>query len=176
LVLANALWAEEGTAPAAGQATTQRTFRGVALTDLAGKKVALDSLLAKGPVVVNFWATWCGPCRVEMPLLEKVYQDLRLKGVAFAAISLDRRVSRETMEAFLKTRGFTVPVYRDEDAAVARRFSIASIPTTIVLKPSGEIFYLARGYRPGDDVLLRKKIEELVAAAANETGAGPSKQ
>lgn len=146
------------------------------LTDLVGKKVALDSLLARGPVVINFWATWCGPCRVEMPLLEKAYQELGPKGVSFAAISLDRRMSKDAMEAFLKSRGFSVPVYRDEDAALAKKFGILAIPTTIVLKSSGEVFYLAKGYRPGDEVLLRKKVEELVATAAKEPGAGTDRR
>lgn len=108
-------------------------------------------------------------------MLEKVYQELHPKGITFAAISLDRRVSKEAMESFLKSRGFSVPVYRDDDAAVAKRFSILSIPTTIALKPDGEIFYLAKGYRPGDEVLLRKRLEELVAAA-KKPDAGPDKQ
>ena len=154
----------------------KQPFQGVVLTDCVGKKVALDSLLAGGPVVINFWATWCGPCRIEMPLLEKVYQELGPKGVAFAAISLDRRMSKDAMEAFLKSRGFNVPVYRDEDAGVAKRFNILAIPTTIVLKPDGEVFYLAKGYRPGDEILLRKKVEELVAAAAKKPDARPEKQ
>lgn len=125
----------------------------------------MDSLLARGPVVLNFWATWCGPCRAEMPNLEKIFKEVGPKGVSFAAISLDRRVTKEAMVAFLKSKSFTVPVYRDDDAVLARIFKVSAIPATFVLKPTGEVFYQTKGYRPGDEILLKKKVEELVAAA-----------
>ncbi|MFZ1947367.1 MAG: redoxin domain-containing protein [bacterium] len=150
------------TAPAAASFAKQ----GLVLTDLAGNQTALDSLLAKGPVVLNFWATWCGPCRTEMPYLSKVYNELGPKGVGFAAVSLDRGLSREVLEKFVKGRGFVLPLYRDDSGALARKFGVAAIPTTVLLKPSGEVAHLARGFRPGDEVLLRKKIEEVVAAVA----------
>jgi len=158
---------------AAAEGPAALDLRGAVLTDLAGKSILLDSLLTKGPVVLNFWATWCGPCRAEMPNLEKVFKEVGPKGVSFAAISLDRRVGKEAMESFLKGRGFTVPVYLDKDAALAKMFKVSAIPATIVLKPTGEIFYSTKGYRPGDEILLKKKVEELVAAAVKQAATNP---
>jgi thiol-disulfide isomerase/thioredoxin len=149
----------------AAEGAAESPFHGIVLTDTAGKKVPMDSLLSGGPVVLNFWATWCGPCRREMPNLEKVFKEVGPKGVSFAAVSLDTRVSKEAMDAFLKRLEFTLPVYRDDGAVLARMFKVSAIPATFVLKPTGEIFYQTKGYRPGDEILLQKKVEELVAAA-----------
>ena len=150
--------------------------QGLVLVDLNGKKVPLDTLMARGPVVLNFWATWCGPCRLEMPQFQKIYQVLHPKGVQFGAISLDRKLSKDVLEQFLKKGGVTVPVYRDEDGTLARKFSILAIPTTVVLKRDGEVFYLTKGYRPGDEVLLRKKIEELVAGGEKQAPSQPAQK
>jgi thiol-disulfide isomerase/thioredoxin len=155
-----------GTAAPATPAAANFAKQGLVLTDLAGKQIGLDSLLAKGPVVINFWATWCGPCRIEMPYLSKVYSELGPKGVGFAAVSLDRGMSREVLEKFVKGRGFTLPLYRDDNGTLARKFGVAAIPTTFLLKPSGDVVHVGKGFRPGDEVMLRKKIEEVSAAVA----------
>jgi thiol-disulfide isomerase/thioredoxin len=144
--------------------------QGLVLKDLNGKRVLLDSLLARGPVVLNFWATWCGPCRLEMPQLQKVFQELEPKGVGFAAVSLDRGMSKEVLEGFLKSRGIGLPVYRDEEGSLARRFGVAAIPATFVLKSDGQVAHSTKGYRPGDEVLLRKKIEEIMTPAKAAKG------
>jgi thiol-disulfide isomerase/thioredoxin len=150
---------------ASGADTASFAGQGLALTGLDGKKIPLDTLLAMGPVVINFWATWCGPCRIEMPQLQKVFQEMEGKGVYFAAVSLDRGMKREVLENFLKGRGIVVPVYRDESGDLARRFGVTAIPSTFVLAPGGEVAYHTKGYHPGDEILLRKKIEEAKAAA-----------
>jgi thiol-disulfide isomerase/thioredoxin len=139
--------------------------KGLALVDLGGKKVPLDTLLAKGPVVLDFWATWCGPCRVEMPHLQKIYQELAPKGVQFCAVSLDRGMSKTALVQFLQRGSLTLPVYRDETGTLAKAFKVAAIPTTIVFSKGGGIYYQTKGFRPGDEVLLKKKIESLLTPA-----------
>jgi thiol-disulfide isomerase/thioredoxin len=139
------------------------------LVDLGGKRVPLDTLLARGPVVLNFWATWCGPCRAEMPQLQKVYQATAPKGMTFCAVSIDQKMAKGAMEQFLKKAGFVVPVYRDETGALAKVFKVVAIPTTIVLTKTGDIHYQTKGYRPGDEILLKKKIEELLASSVDPT-------
>jgi thiol-disulfide isomerase/thioredoxin len=141
---------------------------GIVLTDLAGDSVSVDSLLATGPVVLNFWATWCGPCRIEMPHLQKVHAETESLGVHFAAISLDNARSKSRVEQYIKKQGVTLPVYQDANGSVARLFKIMAIPTTIVLNSKGETHHLARGYRPGDEIILRKKIDEVLKAYDRE--------
>jgi thiol-disulfide isomerase/thioredoxin len=135
---------------------------GVVLTGLDGKSVRVDSLLAEGPVVLNFWATWCKPCRLEMPQLEKIHKDLGPRGVHFAAISLDSKSSEKRLVQYIQKYGVSLPVYRDGEGKLARLFNVAAIPTTVVLNQEGKIHHKTRGYRPGDEVLLKKKIEVLI--------------
>jgi thiol-disulfide isomerase/thioredoxin len=145
--------------------------KGLVLIDLGGKKVPLDTLLAKGPVVLNFWATWCGPCRLEMPQLQKIYQELAPKGVQFCAVSLDRGMSKTALEQFLQRGSVTIPVYRDETGTLAKAFKVTAIPATMVFAKGGSIYYQTKGFRPGDEVLLKKKIEGLLPAASKVEGA-----
>ena len=144
---------------------------GLSLVDLDGRKVALDSLVAGGPVVLNFWATWCGPCRREMPELEKIYRDFSAKGVQFCAVSLDRNISRTALEQFLKKGGVTLPIYRDGTGVLAKAFKVTAIPATMVFAKGGAVHYQTKGFKPGDEILLRKKIEALIVAPPEPRGA-----
>ena len=127
------------------------------LTKLDGSTLEMNSFRGK-VVVINFWATWCGPCLTELPLFEKVIA--KYKGdndVVFLAITTDE--DRELVSPFLKQHKFNLPVayaeYLDE------LFAISSIPTTIVLDRKGETSFRQAGYNPREDfvVMLSGKIE-----------------
>ncbi len=129
---------------------------------LDGKKIDLDGVNAKAPVVLNFWATWCGPCRLELPHLQKIYEEYSAKGIVFMAVSLDNPKQRQKVGEYLKNNGITMPVYIDTKGELAKRFKISAIPATFILAKGGSVFYQTRGYRPGDEILLRKKIDSLL--------------
>jgi len=129
------------------------------LRTLSGEAVSLDSLLTNGPVVINFWATWCGPCRLEMPRLEAIYEELHKKGVEFAAVSLDNPRLKDRVRSYVEKNKITFPVYLDSKGELARKFKVVAIPTTVVLAKNGEVVYQTRGYRPGAEIILKKKIE-----------------
>jgi thiol-disulfide isomerase/thioredoxin len=158
----------------AGAMPASAGYENIVLTDLEGNEVKVDSLLAEGPVVLNFWATWCRPCRVEMPHVEKIADDLASRKVHFAAISLDARNRKAQLEKFIVKNEVKLPVYVDPLGTVAKRFKVAAIPTTVVLDSQAEISFRTKGYRPGDEVLLKKKIEALLPeeeeAAESEAG------
>jgi thiol-disulfide isomerase/thioredoxin len=145
--------------------------KGLILRDMDGKRTHVDSLLVTGPVILNFWATWCPPCKIEMPHLEKIAKELSTKDVHFAAISLDSRRNKSHLEKYIEKNKMALPVYRDPEGTLARRFRVIAIPTTIVLDQSGQIHYSARGYKPGDEIVLKKKIEALIRPA--EDGSEP---
>jgi len=137
-------------------------YDNIVLTDLDGNEVKVDSLLAEGPVVLNFWATWCRPCRMEMPHIEKIAADLGSRKVHFAAISIDARNRQTQLRQYIVKNEIKLPVFVDPEGIVARRFKVAAIPTTVVLDGEAEISLRTKGYRPGDEVLLKKKIEALL--------------
>lgn len=137
-------------------------MEGIVLRDMDGKPVPVDSLLADGPVILNFWATWCRPCRVEMPKLQGVHEELAGQPVHFAAVSLDTRRNKSKVEEYIEKNEVTLPVYRDPEGTLAKKFKITAIPTTILLDRGAEVAFTTRGYRPGDEVLLKKEIQALL--------------
>ncbi len=107
--------------------------------DINGNNVALSDFKGK-PVVVNFWASWCPPCKTEMPFFNEVYKEVGSE-VEFMMIDLVDG-SRETEakgKAFIKDNGYIFPVYFDIDQSAAITYSIYSIPTTVFIDKSGQI-------------------------------------
>jgi peroxiredoxin len=108
---------------------------GFTLSGLDGKTYALDALRGK-IVLVNFWATWCPPCRKEMPDMEKLYQRFASKGLIVLAVSDEKR---ETVEEFLKKQNYTFPVLLDPDRKVNTSFSVEGIPKSFLFDRQGKL-------------------------------------
>jgi peroxiredoxin len=120
------------------------------LTDLDGKAHRLRD--ARGKVVlVNFWATWCPPCRQELPSMQRAWQ--RLKGEGFAMYAVDIGEDEETILPFVLSTGveLTFPILLDRDSAVLKAWPVIALPTTFVLDSEGHIVYRAVGGREWDD-------------------------
>jgi cytochrome c biogenesis protein CcmG/thiol:disulfide interchange protein DsbE len=143
-------------------------MEGLELQAMNGGSVSVDSLLDEGPLVLDFWATWCRPCRVEMPKIQKIYEELAGEKVHFAAVSLDTRQSKNRVEAYIRQNAVSIPVYRDPEGRLARKFKVTAIPTTILIDQRGEVAYQTRGYRPGDEILLKKEIQALIDTRGGE--------
>lgn len=102
------------------------------LPDTAGKMVKLsDALHGNKVVMINFWATWCGPCRVEMPGFEKLYNDEKNNGLVILAIAEDKE--RPKLDDYLRSKPVSFPVLIDKDNALAEKLKITSFPTTIIV-------------------------------------------
>lgn len=103
------------------------------LTDLNGKKVSLESLRGK-PVFLNFWATWCYPCRSEMPDL----QDMYLKyGGQMHFLTINSQESANTVRKFMQENKYTFPVILDSNGVVGGKYRVTGIPTTVILDADG---------------------------------------
>ena len=113
------------------------------LNTITGESFKLSEQRGK-PVFLNFWATWCGPCRVEMPDMEKLQQAM---GDQILIVGIDIRESLSTVQNFLRYRGFTWTFVLDSNGAVARDYEVAAIPTSIFIDAKGVIVRKFRGTR-----------------------------
>jgi cytochrome c biogenesis protein CcmG/thiol:disulfide interchange protein DsbE len=112
------------------------------LPDLNGNRVALSD--HRGQVVlINFWATWCPPCRVEMPEFEAVYREYRDEG--FEILGVDQREPVELVEEFVTERGFSWIFLLDEDFDVSREYAATSIPKSILVDRDGTVVQIWTG-------------------------------
>ncbi len=111
---------------------------GFGLQNLAGQMVALPDFRGK-PVLRNFWATWCPPCREEMPLLQEVFQDKALADKGLVVLTVDLGESPATVEAFMKSNGYSFPVLLDTQQIVANTYNVRGIPTTFFIDKDGII-------------------------------------
>lgn len=107
------------------------------LLDLNGQAVSLSSLRGK-PVLLNFWATWCGPCRQEMPYLQQINAEWAPKGLVLLAIDIGE--SSAQVKTFLETNDLSLPTLLDSNRTVSTRlYNITAIPTTFFIDKNGII-------------------------------------
>ncbi len=106
------------------------------LEDLSGKPVSLDDYLGS-VVLVNLWATWCPPCRDEMPTLQTFYEKYRSNG--FVLVSINQEETRETVVPFVKEFGLTFPVWLDLDYQAQRVFKTENLPSSYVIDRTGRV-------------------------------------
>ncbi len=133
------------------------------LTDLSGKEVSLSAL--RGQVVVlNFWATWCPPCREEIPSFVKLQKELQKQGVQFVGVSLDEE-GFEVVRPFAKEYKINYPLLVDEGWTVASRYGATeALPTTVLINRNGQIVATVPGMLTED--ILRPMLDVLMAEDA----------
>ena len=122
--------------------------------------MSLSDLKGKG-VILNFWATWCGPCRQEMPLLQKAFEDHGDEGLVVVGVDVGEQA--EPVQAFFKELGLTFPALLDADQEISRLYRVYGLPTTFFLDRQGVINYVLVG--PADQALLDRQIPEILGAS-----------
>lgn len=138
-------------------------LRSLSLPDLDGALVALDGYLGTGPVVLDFWATWCKPCLLAMPELQELYADLEPRGLRVVGINEDGPRNAAKVRPFLQANGYTFPVLLDLNREAQRRLQAIALPTTLVLDKNGVLLHSSFGYRPGETDKLRALLEPHLA-------------
>ena len=131
-------------------ATVGKAAPNFQLQNLDGQSISLSELKGK-PVLVNFWATWCGPCVSEMPYIQEIYGEWSGKGLVVLTINIGD--SSSEAEQFLQDHNLSLPVLLDTNKAVAQRYNIRGIPTTFFIDKDGIIQVKVIGAFPNKEAI-----------------------
>lgn len=111
------------------------------------------------PIILNFWATWCPPCREEMPSMQRAYDAVSSDGISLIAINVGE--DAETIEQFLASYPVEFPLPMDLDSRVVQSYPVKGLPTTFVIDAEGRLAYVATGGREWDDPKILDQVRAL---------------
>ncbi|MEW8506530.1 MAG: TlpA disulfide reductase family protein [Candidatus Thiodiazotropha sp.] len=124
-----------------------------------GVNIKLSEL--RGQVVmVNFWASWCGPCRQEMPLLQQLFERYQSLGFSLLGVNVDE--NRAAADKMLKDLPVSFPILYDDSSRVSKEYQVKAMPSTFMVDRDGRIRYLHKGYKPGYEEDYQQQIRELL--------------
>ena len=132
------------------------------LEDSEGEIFELNKETGDSPILLSFWATWCKPCVEEMAEYSKIYSEMKSSGFKMFAISTDNEKTVSKVKPFVKSKGYSFPVLLDTNSEVSRKYYAKAVPFTVLIDKNGNIDYTHLGYMRGDEVQVKKKIEELL--------------
>ena len=148
---------------------------------LDGSQFRLADVSGQSIVMVDFWATWCGPCVEEMPLLVQIADEFKSQGVVFCAVNEGDDAQR--IKAFQSAKKLDFPVALDQTGEAAGKYGVEGIPTLVLVDKNGVIQSVHVGYNPGIKRTLRRELLDLLAgkdlaaeAAANRAPKTSSKR
>lgn len=130
------------------------------LPSLSGGNLSLASLKGK-VVLLDFWASWCGPCKEELPELEKIKAAYAAKGVAVVTVNIDK--DRENAQSMVKKLKLTLAVALDPSGGTAGKYGLPTMPSSYVVDKTGVVRYVHEGFRSGDQEKMKRELDELLA-------------
>jgi peroxiredoxin len=133
----------------------------LALATLDGGRTTLADHRGK-LVVLNFWATWCQPCALEMPSLEALWRRYRDRGLVVVAVSVDRGSPRNLLEPYVSNLKLTFPILLDPDAKTSDGWRVTALPATFLITPNGDAAGMAVGAREWDSAEMKALVERLL--------------
>ncbi len=129
------------------------------LQDMSGREVSLDDY--KGEIViVDFWATWCGPCRMTMPMLDDIQEEYAGK---MSVLAVNLQEPKGVVREYILEHGLNSKVLLDEDGSVGRQYGAAAIPLQLLIDQNGIIRLILNGFHPGMGAQFRNEINKLLS-------------
>jgi thiol-disulfide isomerase/thioredoxin len=133
--------------------------------DLDGEDFDLSDHLGKDVIILSFWSTWCGPCKAEMPTLQKLHESHDGKGLKIVSISLDGADTMAGVKPYIKSNGYTFTVVIDEDTSIAQSYNPRSaLPFMVMLNRDGAIHKQVEGFQLSEADHLVSEVKALVEA------------
>jgi peroxiredoxin len=151
------------TPPVVGKAAPE-----FSLSSLDGRAISLSDYRGKKKLVVSFWASWCGPCRMEMPVLQAFYEKHRDSSDKFELLAISIDDNRRDAEAFANEEKLPFPVLLDLSSKTADAFGVDGIPTLFVIDENGKTMYGHLGVEPALDFMLARELGFKTATTSGE--------
>lgn len=126
------------------------------------KELTFSEILQNGPVLVNFWALWCKPCRSEMKHLDAIFLKYKENGLTILGVNQDSPRSLAKVKAFVSSHKINYPVITDPNQEIFQKFNGQSIPLNVLFDKNGNVVFIHIGYLPGDEVALEKEIKTVL--------------
>lgn len=137
------------------------------LQDIEGRVFKSADFIGKHPMLIDFWATWCNPCKVELPHLDAIYKKYEKQGLIFLAISEDSPRSISKVKPYVKSKNFAATILLDPDGQVLKKFfGEGTLPYTILINKEGDIVRTFTGYVPGQESDIEKMVAEMLSKTA----------
>ncbi len=133
------------------------------IKDLNGNVIDVKEFKGK-TIFLNLWATWCGPCRMEMPSIQNLYNQVDNEKIMFIMLSIDQQRDLGKVKSYIKDKEFTFPVYTPA-SILPNQLQVGMIPTTFVIDPEGRIVASERGAANYDTPEFKALLEKLVQPA-----------
>ena len=146
-----------------GKVEIENKLPKMSLKMLNGKSTNVYSFLEDGPILINFWATWCAPCIKEMKYLDKYNKKYAESGFQIVSINTDTPRSLSKVKSFVKSRKYSFEVLTDPKSEFIRKAGGKVLPYLLLVNTDGTIFKRHMGYNPGDEITLEKEILEMIA-------------
>ena len=129
------------------------------LENLTGGNMRLEEY--RGQVVlINFWASWCGPCRQEMPILDRLHH--RYEDTGFAVLGINVEGESAPAQEIVDRTNVTFPILIDDGQKVSELYNLEAMPSTVVVDRDGVVRYIHRGYKPGDEAKYVEVVKQLI--------------
>lgn len=143
----------------------QEKLPNVTIKDINGNSINLSELSNNGkPIVINFWATWCAPCKRELNTISELYTEwVEETGVKIYAVSIDDQRTVDKVKPYVNASGWEYEILLDTNGELKRALGVNNVPFTLLLDGNGNVVWKHNNYNPGDENELYEKIVKLSA-------------
>lgn len=138
------------------------------LNDLDGNSVKLSEMMQKGPVLVQFWALWCIPCKEEMRHLGELYAKYKDSGYVYLAINEDSPKSSAKVKSYIESKEYKFTVLMDGDGKVFEQFGGQNLPFSVLLSKKGDVMKVYSSYVAGDEAKVEEDIQHAISSSKSE--------
>lgn len=142
------------------------------LRTLDGARLDLTTLLERGPVLLDFWATWCKPCVASLPELDALSRVYGPRGLTVVGVSIDGPRNGARVRPFVSRLKLGYAIGLDEDGSLQQDYRVTAVPTALLIDRGGHIVLRRQGYLPGEGARLREALEALLPTPAAADSAG----